>query len=194
MKYLKKFEDIVIPIKVGDTILGGRFKNKKTLVKKIGKNAKGDITINDKPLLKYRIVKESRIFTWSRHGSYSNKDREFVGMTDDYLAHIIDGEFIVNIFGDKCGVQIYKPKEKDMKYSYESSIDFEWSEIKDEIIRYIHMLKDENYDIIMSNYLPQSHRLSSDRKPVICSKEDILNIDFGTIRYFYIGFKNNNIK
>ena len=50
---------IKIPIKVGDTVLGGRFKNKKVVVKKIGKNDKGDITINDKPLLKYRIVKES---------------------------------------------------------------------------------------------------------------------------------------
>ena len=52
-------EDIKVPIKVGDTVLGGRFKNKKMVVKKIGKNAKGDITINDKPLLKFRIVKES---------------------------------------------------------------------------------------------------------------------------------------
>jgi hypothetical protein len=55
---LKKFEDIKIPIEIGDTVLGGRFKNKKTIVKKIGKNKKGDITINDKPLLKYRIVKD----------------------------------------------------------------------------------------------------------------------------------------
>jgi len=62
MRYLKKFEDIKIPIKVGDIILGGRFKNKKVKVKKIGKNAKGDITINDKPLLKYRIVKEFNKF------------------------------------------------------------------------------------------------------------------------------------
>ena len=57
---IKKFEDIKVPIEVGDTILGGRFKNKKTIVKKIGKNKKGDITVNDKPLLKYRIVKEIR--------------------------------------------------------------------------------------------------------------------------------------
>ena len=57
---LKKFEDIKVPIEVGDTVLGGRFKNKKTIVKKIGKNKKGDITVNDKPLLKYRIVKEIR--------------------------------------------------------------------------------------------------------------------------------------
>jgi hypothetical protein len=50
---------IKVPIKVGDTVLGGRFKNKKIVVKKIGKNDKGDITINDKPLLKFRIVKDS---------------------------------------------------------------------------------------------------------------------------------------
>ena len=60
MRYLKTFNEMIkVPIKVGDTVLGGRFKNKKTLVKKIGKNDKGDITINGKPLLKYRIVKES---------------------------------------------------------------------------------------------------------------------------------------
>jgi hypothetical protein len=60
MKYLKSFNEMIkIPIKVGDTVLGGRFKNKKVVVKKIGKNDKGDITINDKPLLKYRILKES---------------------------------------------------------------------------------------------------------------------------------------
>lgn len=58
MRNLKKFEDIKIPINVGDTILGGRFKNKKVVVKKIGKNAKGDITINGKPLLKFRIAKK----------------------------------------------------------------------------------------------------------------------------------------
>lgn len=58
MKYLKSFNEMIeVPIKVGDTILGGRFKNKKIVVKKIGKNKKGDITINDKPLLKFRIIK-----------------------------------------------------------------------------------------------------------------------------------------
>jgi hypothetical protein len=57
MKYLKSFNEMIeVPIKVGDTILGGRFKNKKVVVKKIGKNKKGDITINDKPLLKFRII------------------------------------------------------------------------------------------------------------------------------------------
>lgn len=58
MKYIKRFNEMInIDIKVGDTVLGGRFKNKKIIVKKIGKNKKGDITINDKPLLKFRLTK-----------------------------------------------------------------------------------------------------------------------------------------
>jgi len=52
--YLK--EDINIPINVGDTVLGGKFKNKRIVVKNIGKNEKGDITLNGKPLMKYRII------------------------------------------------------------------------------------------------------------------------------------------
>ena len=54
-----KNENITIPIKVGDTVLGGKFKNKSIVVKSIGKNDKGDITINGRPLLKFRIVKEN---------------------------------------------------------------------------------------------------------------------------------------
>lgn len=50
-------ESITIDIKVGDTLLGGRFKNKKIVVKEIGKNEKGEVTINGKPLLKYRLTK-----------------------------------------------------------------------------------------------------------------------------------------
>jgi len=54
-KYLK--EMIKLDIKVGDVIMGGRFKNKKVVVKTIGKNENGDITINGKPLLRFRIIK-----------------------------------------------------------------------------------------------------------------------------------------
>lgn len=52
-------EDITIPINVGDTVLGGKFKNKRIVVKSIGKNEKGDITINNKPLMKFRLMNES---------------------------------------------------------------------------------------------------------------------------------------
>jgi ribosomal protein L37E len=48
-------EDINIPVNVGDEILTGKFKNKKTKVKSISKNDKGDLTINDKSALRFRI-------------------------------------------------------------------------------------------------------------------------------------------
>src|SRR6056300_414714 len=51
-------EAITIPIEIGDTVLGGKFKNKRIVVKSIDKNEKGDITINGKPLLKFRLVNE----------------------------------------------------------------------------------------------------------------------------------------
>jgi len=51
------FDDTTISIKIGDKILGGKFKNKKIEVKKISTNDKGDITINDKPFLRFRIPK-----------------------------------------------------------------------------------------------------------------------------------------
>jgi hypothetical protein len=51
-------EEIKIPIEIGDEILGGKFKNKKVKVKEIGKNDKGDIIINGKPLLRFRIPKK----------------------------------------------------------------------------------------------------------------------------------------
>lgn len=48
-------ESINIPVKVGDTILRGRFKNVKVKVKKIGKN-KGQPTINGKNVLTFRML------------------------------------------------------------------------------------------------------------------------------------------
>lgn len=51
-------EMIKLNIKVGDTLMGGKFKNKKVVVKTIDKNEKGDITINGKPLLRFRIIEE----------------------------------------------------------------------------------------------------------------------------------------
>ena len=50
-------EIIKLDIKVGDTLMGGKFKNKKVIVKTIGKNDKGEITINGKQLLKFRLTK-----------------------------------------------------------------------------------------------------------------------------------------
>jgi len=65
-------EDINIPINVGDTILGGKFKNKRIVVKTITKNDKGDILINGKPLLKYRIISEGLLLEGGAYGHMSH--------------------------------------------------------------------------------------------------------------------------
>ena len=54
-------ENITIPINVGDIVLGGKFKNKRIVVKTIGKNEKGDITINGKSILRIRVIEEGTL-------------------------------------------------------------------------------------------------------------------------------------
>lgn len=177
MKYLKKFEDIKIPINVGDTILGGRFKNKKTLVKKIGKNAKGDITINGKPLLKYRIVKES-----------------LSSEVDEYLKHIEGDGFEISTSDSKNNgyvfqnIRIYKPKSQSTGYQYSNCINFDYKEIGDEVYRFLQ----ETSLKISYIYLIKDGSVSSDvtsRVREIISLEDILNNNdnFGMIKSICIG-------
>lgn len=50
-----KQKGIFIPIEIGDVILTGRFKNKKTIVKSIGVDEYGMPTINGKRGLNFRI-------------------------------------------------------------------------------------------------------------------------------------------
>ena len=48
---------INLDINVGDEILGGRFKNKRIIVKTIGTDQHNQPTINGRPILKFRIEK-----------------------------------------------------------------------------------------------------------------------------------------
>lgn len=100
IKTFAMFEVIKVPIKVGDTVLGGRFKNKKIVVKKIGKNPKGDITINGKPLLKFRIIKENHLLP----------NEKLEQLIRDCLLDLSDDGFRVDIFidGDLDEVRITK--------------------------------------------------------------------------------------
>ena len=65
-KWIKKQkivkENINIPVKVGDTILVGKFKNKKMKIKNIGKDKHGMTTINGRKATTFRIHKTVNIF------------------------------------------------------------------------------------------------------------------------------------
>ena len=56
--YANVNEDITIPVKIGDTILMGKFKNKKVVVKTIEKDEHGMPIINGKKVVNFRKLKE----------------------------------------------------------------------------------------------------------------------------------------
>ena len=55
-------EEIKLDVEIGDTVLMGKFKNKKTIVKSIGKDDHGMPTINGKKVATFRIIKRVNIF------------------------------------------------------------------------------------------------------------------------------------
>jgi len=59
--YTEIDEDITIPVKVGDTVLMGKFKNKKVVVKDIGKDDRGLPTINGRKVVNFRLTNETYI-------------------------------------------------------------------------------------------------------------------------------------
>ena len=180
MKHLKTFEDIKVPIEIGDTVLGGRFKNKKTIVKKIGKNKKGDITINDKPLLKYRIIKENL-----------EEDVNY------YFKHLEDDGF--EVVNEIDHIRIFKPLEKlddRNNYSYLNCNPFQWSEIAAEISRYVIELDDsENseksieYSYIIKKSASKRYTTPSSRTQISTQSLIDDNFDAGEILSFVIGFR-----
>ena len=185
----KLSEMIKVPIKVGDTVLGGRFKNKKTLVKKIGKNDKGDITINGKPLLKYRIVKESN--------SYDQLQED----VDSYLAHLMDDGFKIEVGGSQLVgrptrnnyyIRIWKQKDTSKTYSFSNCVEFKWSDIEEEVLRFISIIE-ENWGL---DYLYKIYQLNSSdwfnlsqahEHRTMFSKKELLNVGDFDLKSFVIG-------
>ena len=54
-------EAIELPVEIGDTVLMGRFKNKKVVVKTIDWNEKGDLLINGRSAMKMRLIKKPNV-------------------------------------------------------------------------------------------------------------------------------------
>jgi hypothetical protein len=52
---------ITIPVEIGDIVYFGRFKNKRTIVKTIGKDEKGQPTINRRTILKFKIKEKEQV-------------------------------------------------------------------------------------------------------------------------------------
>lgn len=80
---------ISLDIKKGDLLLGGRFKNVKTIVKKIDIDKLGQPTVNGKKLLAFRIAKlmEKNAKTLTRMGRAHVADKNFALPGKRYPIH-----------------------------------------------------------------------------------------------------------
>ena len=58
-------ETMELDLEIGDVILTGKFKNKRTTVKEMGVDDNGQPTINGRPMLKFRIEKKMPEEKWS---------------------------------------------------------------------------------------------------------------------------------
>ena len=78
--------EVELPIKVGDDVLMGRFKNKRVKVKSIGYNEKGDLQINGRPALKFRLVKNDKklLPTKTTNKKSAEPDSDRKGVEDEY--------------------------------------------------------------------------------------------------------------
>jgi hypothetical protein len=90
------FENINLPVKVGDTILMGKFKNKKVVVKDIGKDEYGMPTINGKKVATFRTIKEGLLLEGGAYGHMNHPfDTEInltFGQLKDIVNRALDGE------------------------------------------------------------------------------------------------------
>ena len=95
-------EDIKLPINIGDTVRMGKFKNKKVVIKTIDWNEKGDLLINGRPALKFRIEKKAEVEEGYPNEEDMKKIRKRVkkarsksNSSKEYQYHEID-EFLIN--------------------------------------------------------------------------------------------------
>ena len=78
--------EVDLPIKVGDVVLMGRFKNKRVKIKSITYNEKGDLQINGRPALKFRLSKSDKeLLPTKKTGKDSTEpDSDRKGVDDEY--------------------------------------------------------------------------------------------------------------
>jgi hypothetical protein len=150
-QYGQLTEMIKLDIKVGDTLLGGKFKNKKVVVKTIGKNDKGDITINGKPLLRFRVLKEGNYKLLRRQADMEQRiDKQLLMAKLQNDLYFVPLDHLILHIADNVAVDMVR----------ESNItdNDEWVTFRNQIKQYI---RTNFYEHIKEFW--QSHQIQSPR-------------------------------
>jgi len=83
-------EEIKLNVKVGDTLLMGKFKNKKVVVKSIGEDEWGMPTINGKKAVTFRIPKKEELKEAASNGGFSGADEPDTSFVADGQPRILN--------------------------------------------------------------------------------------------------------
>jgi hypothetical protein len=83
-------EEIKLNVKVGDTLLMGKFKNKKVVVKSIGEDEWGMPTINGKKAVTFRIPKKENLKETASNGGFRGQDEPDTSFVADGQPRILN--------------------------------------------------------------------------------------------------------
>jgi hypothetical protein len=108
-------EEIKLNVKVGDTLLMGKFKNKKVVVKTIGTDDWGMPTINGKKAVTFRIPKKEELKESASNAGMNAADEPDTSFVADGQKRILNTAKPENWYKQGGYVQLEKPKADAMR-------------------------------------------------------------------------------
>ena len=108
-------EEIKINVKIGDTILMGRFKNKKVVVKTIGTDDWGMPTINGKKVATFRIPKKEELKEAASNAGMTAGDEPDTSFVADGQPRILNKAKPENWYTQGGYTQMHTPKADSMR-------------------------------------------------------------------------------
>ncbi len=108
-------EEIKLNVNVGDTLLMGKFKNKKVIVKSIGKDEWGMPTINGKKAVTFRIPKKEQLKEAASTGGFTGQDEPDTSFVADGQPRILNKTKPENWYKQGGYTQMDSPKADAMR-------------------------------------------------------------------------------
>jgi len=108
-------EEIKLNVNVGDTLLMGKFKNKKVVVKSIGKDEWGMPTINGKKAVTFRIPKKDELKEAASTGGFAGQDEPDTSFVADGQPRILNKAKPEGWYKQGGYIQMDTPKADSMR-------------------------------------------------------------------------------
>jgi hypothetical protein len=108
-------EEIKLNVKVGDTLLMGKFKNKKVVVKNIGTDEWGMPTINGKKAVTFRIPKKEQLKETASNSGFSGTDEPDTSFVADGQPRVLNTAKPENWYAQGGYTQMDTPKADSMR-------------------------------------------------------------------------------